>query len=403
MDVHGRHLDETDRATPEPVPPSTVLLGLDPLLWTHARLFVSDLLRIITKHDTLQGIWWYHTHPIKKVQVSGIVAGREERVGRYRTILLDDGTGVIPCVQWTQDTNGYTPHANRCPLSLGSLVRVRGRITEFRGSRQITVDEMFLEPNVNYEYLRWLEVVDLKQSIYDKPFQPPSNLSIHDLFNTSESDLHSVTNNLHDDGLLKHAKTMYELATKEASRPDARDDHLKEAIRWLMEVHIMGNATGSLLVEYAKIRAELMTVAENVILQQYKSDNHPITPSRINSAFGRALNSLIDEGFVYLQDVQRDVYEVIKPEQNLSAYILKILENETTKRISSLSKGKGQVGAVSSSFDGISFDIILFELRQPKCPFSRCSASGVREALRYLVGSSDVYEISPGHYKVIAL
>lgn len=83
---------------------------------------------------------------------------------------VDDGTGVMSCTQWrvTEDSDeGIT-----LP-TLGSLVSVWGKLSEFRGERQLTVTSLVQHKDPNVEPLHWLEVAHLKRTIYSRPFILP--------------------------------------------------------------------------------------------------------------------------------------------------------------------------------------------------------------------------------------
>ncbi len=83
---------------------------------------------------------------------------------------VDDGTGVISCTQWrvTEDSDeGLT-----LP-TLGGLVSVWGKLSEFRSERQLTVTNMVQHKDPNVEPLHWLEVAQLKRTVYSRPFILP--------------------------------------------------------------------------------------------------------------------------------------------------------------------------------------------------------------------------------------
>ena len=106
-----------------------------------------------------------------------------ERMHHLRTLILnttvcvfavDDGSGVLPCCQWRVqgDSDGglFVPR-------LGQLVSAFGAVSEFRECRQIKLEAMCPEEDPNSEALHWLEVAQLKRTVYSKPFSLPSAIA----------------------------------------------------------------------------------------------------------------------------------------------------------------------------------------------------------------------------------
>ena len=87
---------------------------------------------------------------------------------------VDDGTAVISCVQWRKsddsDQGIFVP-------TLGQLVSVFGKISEFREERQLTVSSICPETDPNTEPLFWMEVIKLKREVYSKPFVLPPGVT----------------------------------------------------------------------------------------------------------------------------------------------------------------------------------------------------------------------------------
>ena len=87
---------------------------------------------------------------------------------------VDDGTAVISCVQWRKsddsDQGIFIP-------TLGQLVSVFGKISEFREERQLTVSSICPETDPNIEPLFWMEVIKLKREVYSKPFALPPGVT----------------------------------------------------------------------------------------------------------------------------------------------------------------------------------------------------------------------------------
>lgn len=93
--------------------------------------------------------------------------------GYYYGNLVDDGTGVLSCTQWRverdSDRGLFIPE-------LGRLVSVWGKLSEFRGEKQLTVSAIVEEKDPNAEPLHWLEIAHLKKTVYNKPFSLPAGV-----------------------------------------------------------------------------------------------------------------------------------------------------------------------------------------------------------------------------------
>ncbi|XP_031496768.1 CST complex subunit STN1 [Nymphaea colorata] len=167
---------------------------MDPLARTFVKLLAFDFLSLR-----------YQPHPhgfcssgptfsrkgrsIFRAEAVGVVVERERKEGFLR-FLVDDGTGCIPCILWLNhlspsNRSSYLARRNPSDLELaakhaadqaegvqlGRLARVRGRVTHFRGSLQITVSCVTIERDPNAEILHWLDCIRLATQCYDQP--PP--------------------------------------------------------------------------------------------------------------------------------------------------------------------------------------------------------------------------------------
>lgn len=56
---------------------------------------------------------------------------------------------------------------------LGNLISVFGKLSEYNGRRQIRVSNIMIETDPNVEPLHWLEVIQLKRTVYSRPFVLP--------------------------------------------------------------------------------------------------------------------------------------------------------------------------------------------------------------------------------------
>ncbi|XP_042437303.1 CST complex subunit STN1-like [Zingiber officinale] len=124
----------------------------------HVKLLVLDLLSL-TVHNSLHS--------------SSVTFSRKgRRVARAETI------GMVPPLHQREHGRdlGVTAEIARmeaAAVKLGKLVRVRGRITLYRGSIQLKVRDVLVENDSNIEILHSLDCIRLAKEVYDK--SGPSN------------------------------------------------------------------------------------------------------------------------------------------------------------------------------------------------------------------------------------
>ncbi|NXW55763.1 STN1 protein, partial [Eurystomus gularis] len=170
--------------------------GMDPVFSAFARLYIKDI-KEMRESKQVPGIFFYNGHPIRQVDVVGIVVQTKERDAFY-TYGVDDSTGVINCVCWKNlmvaetSLSGHpsTPSnltvleqmkklqemvSQKTKLEIGDVVRVRGHVRTYRQQREIQASCFYKvhDPVCDVQISRMLELPCLYREVYDKPFQGP--------------------------------------------------------------------------------------------------------------------------------------------------------------------------------------------------------------------------------------
>lgn len=116
-----------------------------------------------------------HGHAVRFFEVAGVIVSLDPRSPESAERIkftLDDGTGLIECVVWQGTDVSHSVVA----LQLGAAVRCQGRVGRFRGTRQLTVDSFWPEPDCMAECWHWVEARKLWRAAYIKPFRVPQGL-----------------------------------------------------------------------------------------------------------------------------------------------------------------------------------------------------------------------------------
>ncbi|NXQ09743.1 STN1 protein, partial [Peucedramus taeniatus] len=173
--------------------------GIDPVFSAFARLYIKDITEM---RESIQvpGIFFYNGHPIRQVDVVGIVVQTKERDAFYN-YGVDDSTGVINCVCWKNPMVAETPVSGhpstpsslrvfeqlkklqetvsqKTKLEIGDVVRVRGHIRTYRQQREIRASCFYKvdDPVCDVQISRMLELPCLYREVYDKPFKGPEEI-----------------------------------------------------------------------------------------------------------------------------------------------------------------------------------------------------------------------------------
>ncbi|XP_059625900.1 CST complex subunit STN1 [Cornus florida] len=154
---------------------------MDGLYNTHVKLLAFDLLSL-TPTSSDPPFFSRRGTPLSRAETLGVVTSRELKYDRFLRFTVDDGTGCVPCVLWLNQLN--SPHFSRrnpsdvrliadmaatfaSKIQIGVVARVRGRITAYRGTLQITVSDVVIERDPNVEILHWLDCIKLARKCYD--------------------------------------------------------------------------------------------------------------------------------------------------------------------------------------------------------------------------------------------
>jgi len=148
---------------------------LDPLFWCHVKLAVAEVVgdnpALVPAEGTNGAVHFYRNRPTRKCEMMGHVVTLNVRDNKT-FFTLDDGTGCIECVVWMNsagDDGGGTMTAgggaiavgdfsiDRTGLRLGALVRVQGRVSEYRDRKQLVVNAVRRCVDANAESLFWLD------------------------------------------------------------------------------------------------------------------------------------------------------------------------------------------------------------------------------------------------------
>ncbi|KMZ65177.1 CST complex subunit STN1 [Zostera marina] len=146
------------------------------------KLLCRHLLTLIVQCTRHPPIFFHPTNNkrrILRVEILGTVVSRERKPS-FLKFLLDDGTGVIPCVIWLNQNSLHWKFARIQPSDLklmaemamedeettvvGSVVRVRGQVCMYRDEIQIKVRDVMEERDPNAQTLHWVDCVRLAQT-----------------------------------------------------------------------------------------------------------------------------------------------------------------------------------------------------------------------------------------------
>ncbi|KAJ2033887.1 hypothetical protein GGI03_004350 [Coemansia sp. RSA 2337] len=136
--------------------------GLDPLFWVSAKLFIGDL-HLAIPSDLTSVYFIGNQHIVRSVEIVGVVVSVSTRSLKLTEYLVDDGTGIILCAEFTTPEEQSDPET-RYSHPLGETVLIEGRLSDFRNERQVIIRSIkSIDPN--QETLGWLERLALRDNL----------------------------------------------------------------------------------------------------------------------------------------------------------------------------------------------------------------------------------------------
>nr|XP_058952214.1 CST complex subunit STN1-like isoform X1 [Pocillopora verrucosa] len=315
--------------------------GLNPLFWTHIKLFVKEV-QSLKEYTGYKGMYRYpNNYPVVRVEVSGYIVSIDSRE-KLTTYGVDDGSGTISCCKWhSQDLS-----TGQESYDLGQLVTVQGKISVFREQRQLTIDLIYPEKDPNAEVLFWLEAVNLGNTVYKEPFTP----SLKD-FQTENSSV-------------------------------SKETELKKAIL----THIKENKIVTFQFQTLCFEPDIQQLAREAAKQKCTSEEEAKIWNDSHEAkkvIRHIIKDLEKDGLVYLKDSRRDLYQVISHEHNLGSAILK-----------AMSKIAGPSGFSISKW-------AIIDVLHSSNKFQHVTMKQVEESLDKLLQNSDVYKQSENEYCLV--
>jgi len=184
--------------------PDAATWGLDPLYWAHVQLFTQQVHELGRDKKSMCEHCLYGRRPVSKAAVMGVVVGVERKSNKV-LFLVDDGTSVLPCIEfhsgvdkaWMRRMAALTVRSSEC-VELGSMVRVEGTLridqslqreqdplclTKSEGepfvarkkhpkTRVLYIENIVLVDDPNVELLHWFQVMKLSEQVYVKEAPP---------------------------------------------------------------------------------------------------------------------------------------------------------------------------------------------------------------------------------------
>ncbi|XP_032844500.2 CST complex subunit STN1 isoform X3 [Tyto alba] len=146
--------------------------GMDPVFSAFARLYIKDI-KEMRESKQVPGIFFYNGHPVRQVDVVGMVVQMKERDAFYNyggCPSIPSSLAVLEQMKKLQEMV-----SQKTKLEIGDVVRVRGHIRTYRQQREIQASCFYKvdDPVYDVQISRMLELPCLYREVYDKPFQAP--------------------------------------------------------------------------------------------------------------------------------------------------------------------------------------------------------------------------------------
>ncbi|NXB62824.1 STN1 protein, partial [Struthidea cinerea] len=309
--------------------------GIDPVFSAFARLYIKDITEM-RESKQVPGIFFYNGHPVRQVDVVGIVVQTKEREAFYN-YGVDDSTGVINCVCWKNPMVAETPLSGhpstpssltvfeqmkklqgivsqKTKLEIGDVVRVRGHIRTYRQQREIQASCFYKvdDPVCDVQISRMLELPCLYREVYDKPFKGPEEIQSEKRWGFEQD--------LRLSGLEGQSFSIHMLHEK------VQGFLLENKIQTFYQQEL--ETVDSLVSLAAEISHHLL---HSFLPIQVKSKSNS-SSKRIHSVFKEAIKMLQEKGVVFQKpSSSKDLYHVTDHDKELFKVTLDVIKEDCRK------------------------------------------------------------------------
>lgn len=152
------------------------------LYQTHVKLLGFDLNSLNQNSSSDSVSFSRKGYAVSCTEIVGVVVFRDLKPNRFLKFSVDDGTACVGCILWLNHlTSSYFASRHHpdvriladmathfaAQIRVGIVVRVRGKLSSYRGMVQITVSDVVVEDDPNAEILHWLDSMRLAMKCYD--------------------------------------------------------------------------------------------------------------------------------------------------------------------------------------------------------------------------------------------
>lgn len=139
-------------------------------------------------------MYFHLNHPVRYVRLVGVIVAIDDINLKYTVLTIDDGSGanielkivrippternaVVPSSKTTlknveviSQFGVFDVMVDRHRLGIGSVVKAKGTISEFRGIKQIDLKRIWVVTTTDEEAQAWAETAAFKQEVLSKPW-----------------------------------------------------------------------------------------------------------------------------------------------------------------------------------------------------------------------------------------
>ncbi|XP_078499844.1 CST complex subunit STN1 isoform X4 [Lissotriton helveticus] len=267
--------------------PPVLLWGLDPVFRAFAKLYIKDILEL-KQSEKVAGVFFYKRHPIKQVDILGIVVDKREKENFYRYGAQSACPSTVGGLNLSAMLKSLKDEENRkSNIDIGDVISVRGVIKVFREQREI-VSSIYCkveDPACDAQIFRMLDVPYLYRNVYDLPFE------------TSQDN---------DDNNETTASVTHQLSEQ-------------------VEDFLTKNKIQNFYPRELETVDSLMSLINDKLRETQVNQSCPTT-KEVRSLFTDAIGVLQKRGVIFLKSQKHDVYHTTDQDKELHKTTLSIIQ-----------------------------------------------------------------------------